>query len=140
MKRLGIDPGADTGLGVWDCAREKLLDIRTVAKAEAFDEALRLAREHAVDVILIEQNKDTVYNRPGQTPRAMLRIAKNVGENIAFASELARRFHAEGFEVELVSPKRDFTKWSQTTFEAAYPGVGKTSEHGRDAANLARFH
>lgn len=140
MKRLGIDPGADTGLGVWDCAREKLLDIRTVAKAKAFDIALRLAREHDVDVILIEQNKDTVYNRPGQSPRAMLRIAKNVGENIAFAGELARRFQAEGFKVELVPPKRDFTKWNQETFEAAFGRVGRVSEHARDASLLARYH
>lgn len=139
MKRLGIDPGSPTGLAVWDCDREKLLDVRTVAKAKAYDEALRLAHEHAVDIVLIEQNKDTVYNRSGQTSRAMLRIAKNVGQNIAFAEELARRFRAEGFEVELVPPKRDFTKWSRETFEAAYPGVGRTSEHGRDAANIARY-
>jgi len=140
MKRLGIDPGSRTGLAVWDCDREKLLDIRTVAKAEAFDEALRLAREHAVDVILIEQNKDTVYNRPGQNPRAMLRIAKNVGQNIAFAEDLARRLRADEFEVELVPPKRDFTKWSLATFEAAFGKMGRVSEHGRDAACLAAFH
>ncbi len=139
MKRLGIDPGASTGLGVWDCDREQLLDVCTVAKAKAFDEALRLARDHAVDVIFIEQNLDKVYDRPGQSPRAMLRIAKNVGQNIAFADDLARQLRAEGFTVELVPPKKDFTKWTREMFEAAYPGVGRTSEHGRDAANIARF-
>jgi len=140
VKRLGIDPGASTGLGVWDCAQKKLLDVRTVAKAKAFDKALRLARDHAVDIILIEQNKDKVYDRPGQSPRTMLRIAKNVGQNIAFASELARRLAAEGFEVELVPPKRDFTKWTREMFEAAFGNMGRVSEHGRDAACLAAFH
>jgi len=140
VRILGLDPGSRTGLAVWDRTDQKLLDIRTVAKAKAFDEALRLAREHAVDIILVEQNKDTVYNRPGQNPRAMLRIAKNVGQNIAFAEDLARRLRAEGFTVELVPPIRRGTKWSRETWEAHMGYSGRSSSHSRDASILARHH
>jgi hypothetical protein len=137
LRTLGIDPGARTGIAVWD-DRRGLIYIGTVAKDNAFTTILNVARRFEPERILIERNLDTVYQRPGATARGMAKIGKNVGMNIEFATQLCGRLMDEGFPAKCVAPMKSFTKWPREMWERHMGYVGTASEHARDAALLAR--
>ena len=95
--------------------------------------------------IIIEQPTGCVYPRPGQSARAMTRIAKNVGVNMARAEALINglRDRLKDTEIQVIAraPMNKLTKLSQKQIEVYFPEMkGKrTSSHARDALMISRF-
>ncbi len=115
-----------------------MLAVQTVPHSQAYTTAITLISIWRVDRISIEQPSGAIYPRQHQGRAQMLKIARNVGQNIARADELYRDLLAYGLcdNVRLVPPLRG-KKWDAATFRSATGWTKRTSSHSRDAGRLA---
>ena len=75
MITIGIDPGQRTGIAIYRVG--ELRELRTVAPSDIY----ALLVEHAPALVVFEDSRmqSPVFSR-GTNPRALLKIARNVGE------------------------------------------------------------
>jgi len=142
MTTLGIDPGARTGMAAYDRSDGPLRELRTVNANQAVLCALDMARIYQPELCIVEINRDTVYPRKGVSPRAMARIAKNVGLCIGRAEAIADALEAAGFRVLRRGPIKGGTNWDgarKALWEDMMDWHKASSTHARDAAVLAAF-
>lgn len=145
---LGIDPGNDTGFGIWDGTCELVIDLHTIHHDKASGYLMEVLKGYAPVVVGIEVPKSKrVWDRfPGETDekkkRKMLKIAQNVGDAyqkakmwVAFCKGLAIPM---GFDVVEIPPGK--TKLSREAFEqfTGFPASKQSSTHSRDAVMVAR--
>ena len=136
---MGIDPGADTGIAVWDTERKQLIALVTIKSCLAGEMAVTLAQIHRPGEILVEKPRGTIYPRRGQGTLQMLKIARNVGQCQALADEIQRVLEKEGFRARTVTPLEGGTKWNAAMFKREFSYTGKSSSHSRDAAVIAKY-
>jgi hypothetical protein len=130
MNTLGIDPGARTGLCLWN--GEKILALITVDHAKAFDEIKDWIGKFEIRRVGVELNESThIYIRPGTNYSQHLRIAQNVEKNRGMAREMIAYCKGLGLEVKVLKPAR--TKMPQGQFDALTGWEGHSSSHSRDA-------
>ena len=131
---LGIDPGARTGYCILQ--GQKILKITTTPKEKMLDVLSQIKEEGLVSVVGIEVSTSThIYNRGNVSPRAMLRIATNVGMNKAEALRLVGIAMGLGFQVVQLPPKN--TKMDPIIFSKITGYRKRTSSHARDAYQIA---
>lgn len=96
------------------------------------------AQKYGIDQVRIERpaNKH-VHERPGQSTRAMKKVAVNVGENRAKAEWIFWFCKGLGLNVVFVNPVRHGTKLNAKQIERLTGWTGRTNEHVRDAIVLA---
>ena len=129
---IGIDPGQRTGVAIYRDG--KLCELRTVAPAEI--EALIV--EHAPALVVFEDSRmqSPVFSR-GTSPRAMLKIARNVGE----IDQLCRQIEDICKRLVVprigVSPLRKGSKLTAERFAKVTGWQGRSNQHERDAAMCA---
>ena len=129
---IGIDPGKATGIAIYRDAA--LCELRTVAPAEI--EALIV--EHAPALVVFEDSRmqSPVFSR-GTSPRAMLKIARNVGE----IDQLCRQIEDICKRLVVprigVSPLRKGSKLTAARFAKVTGWQGRSNQHERDAAMCA---
>jgi len=139
MIRMGIDPGAGTGLAVWDEDRKQLLALVTIKSPLAAEMAVTMAGIHRPKEILIEKPQGAIYPRRGQDTLQMLKIARNVGQCQALADEICRALEKAGFNARTIPPAKGGTKWPAALFKRTFEYKGRSSSHSRDAAVIARY-
>lgn len=139
---IGIDPGSSTGIALMENGR--LVVCKTIQWEEDGSEvrtAIFVACMDRKDVlVVIERPGVGIYPRPGQSARAMMRIARSVGQLQERTSQLSAYCRALGCEVREVPPARGGTKraWTPDAWRAAFAWSGRLpSNHARDAALLA---
>jgi hypothetical protein len=139
---IGIDPGSRTGLAF---IRDGKLAKCYTASMDDLNLGLAIVALFGGPenvLVVIEEPPKGIFPRPGQNARAMMRIARNVGQCQARADEIARRAREIGCEVRMMPPIRGGTKRKVTpeAWRAMFPEwTGRTpSNHARDSAMLAR--
>jgi hypothetical protein len=137
---LGCDPGSNFGMAVVD--NRKLVAHKTV-KANQAEAAIRqfhadykfarAAVEMPQTGVLYSRHAAQVMSEAGR-----IKIAMNVGENVALAKRTIALLKSLGVEVVERSPRRALTKWSADYFCKIFQWAKRPpSEHARDAAVLA---
>ena len=144
MITIGVDPGKRVGVAVIETHGPVAHELWTVADRQAGPFVLGLALYYACPIVIEEPQAAHVYQRPGQSPAAMRKIARNVGEcrqrALALAEQLEKalmRWNIIGVPVKLRPPVRGGTKWTRERFEAVFGWTGPSSDHARDAAVIA---
>lgn len=135
---IGIDPGAHTGVGVWDRKAQRLIEVATLDFWRTID---HVCATYAPDVTLL-----AIEDPSGNAPvfaerlkdrtniRVALRKAQNVGANKENARLLIEGFERRGYRVESFTPKK--SKWTADYFARVTGWTGASSEHSRDAASF----
>lgn len=136
---IGIDPGNNTGICLYDMKSKTVMSTITVRPwdvLEAIDDELKLIGLGRSNVRIYME--DPRQNRPtferDSNLRGMRKIAQNVGSNKRDADWLEAILKRSGFEVQLVKPTT--TKWTPRDLKI-FTGLSiKTNEHVRDAIKL----
>lgn len=139
MLYIGIDPGVNTGLAVWDDSRQKFVRVETLGIVTAMVELIEFLRYHgAMDdcYIYIEDARQRTYlprERNLSEYRGKLMGAGSVKRDCAIWEEFADYY---GIPIQLVPPRKGATKWDADYFKKVTGWTGRTSNHARDAALL----
>lgn len=130
---LGIDPDKGWGLAKRGClfAAGTVKDITALKKIISdFSISFKNCK-----VLIEKPTNPKVFPRPGVPYFAMLKIARNVGQNFEKAEELGRFCQENKIEYQFVIPNR--RKINCTDFRKITDYLKRTSQHARDAALIA---
>ena len=140
---IGIDPGMETGLAIWNSTLQKFRSIQSVNFWQAiwileeWDTRLKV-EEIELTLVIEDPNLTThVWDRYGALGRSATKIAQNVGACKREASLILAWCEIKGIKTIAVNPsdRRD-TKMKAEAFRNLTKCNIQTNEHGRDAALL----
>ena len=133
---VGIDPGVNTGLAVWDTSARQFLDIKCFNIVGAMRYLGQLREEHNIGLIVFEDARKRKWipreKDLGEFKgRAM--GAGSVKRDCAIWEEWCR-----AYEIDFVAtpPRQGMTKWTDIAFRGVTGYDRRTNNHGRDAAML----
>lgn len=128
---IGIDPGRQTGIAVYHDG--ELVELLTVSP----DEIVAMSR-YAPETVVIEDSRlqSAVFPR-AVAPRAMLKIARNVGEIDQICRRIEALCETAGIELIRVSPLGKGAKLNAARFREITGWTGRSNQHERDAAMCA---
>lgn len=124
---IGIDPGTNTGMAVWDAQYKYFIAVRTVNIIEAMQH-IRGFSTGQIKLII----EDATQVRFGTDP-AKAQGAGSIKRDVSIWKEFCDYF---GITYQLVRPNKKFTKLSRDKFQVITGYTGSTSSHSRDAAML----
>lgn len=136
---IGIDPGVNTGLAVWDATQRKFERVETLGIVTAMAELVQFLRYRGAMTnceIYIEDARQRKYlprEKNISEYRGKLMGAGSVKRDCAIWEEFAIYY---GIPLNLVPPRKGLTKWDADTFKRITGWTGRTSNHARDAALL----
>lgn len=132
---IGIDPGVNTGIAVWDADEQKFIDVDTMSIVEAM-----YSIEHilpGIDVVLVAEDARQRTWIPRERDLSQFRGramgAGSVKRDSQIWEEFAK-YHV--LPLVLVPPKNNRTKMKADPFRRLTGWTGRTTEHSRDAAML----
>jgi predicted RNase H-like nuclease (RuvC/YqgF family) len=137
---IGIDPGQNTGLAVWDSHRKCIVDAKSLDFWRATDEILRIHTVHStmqrVKVVIENPNENRpVFAKKGADGvNQKLRVAQNVGMNKRDAQLIVE--FCQHNKIEYVTVKPTSSKWDAQTCKALTKWDKTTNQHVRDAIKL----
>ena len=143
MNVLGIDPGSSTGLAVVSLESGSVHYAKTVSAKNIDDVLNEITRlvEFWAEIVVLGVVVQTPIFQTGKTPRwnpSPVSLAKNAAtshEIIGFLKGLSLRYP---LDIQIRQPTRGSgMKMDAEMFAKVYGYTGRTSEHARDAANLA---
>lgn len=132
MRVIGLDPGAKTGVAVFDGGA--LVGMFTVAPKDVAG----LLDAQKPDFVAFEDSRmqGHTWSRP-TSPLAMRKIARNVGQIDAWCSLIAAACADRNIPFASVSPKSKGRKIGASAFAASMNWSARTNQHARDAAMVA---
>ena len=133
MLYIGIDPGVNTGLAVWDGHR--FTEVVTASIVGAMRIILQYAAEHPVTLVVEDARKRKYLPRERSNAeyRGRLMGAGSVKRDCAIWEEFAAYYD---ILIEMPAPRPGLTKWDAAYWEKVTGWKGRTSNHARDAAML----
>lgn len=136
MLAIGIDPGKNTGIAVWDTVTQTFLEIATVKIHAAL--LIVIAQTASVEKIKVyfEDARQRQYlprERNTSEYRGKLMGAGSVKRDSVIWQDALTDW---GIPFEMVPPRAGATKWDAETFARITGYKGRTSNHARDAALL----
>ncbi len=141
MYYIGIDPGVNTGVAVWDNKQHTFLQIKTVKIHEAMelvkDMKLIAATDQTKLIVRVEDARkrkwfEKKYSRKGEEEN-VLQGAGSIKRDSRIWEDFLTDYHVE---FQMVAPKGGMTKYTAERFQALTGWKGRTNEHNRDAAML----
>lgn len=140
MLYIGIDPGTNTGLAIWDSTRKQFERVHTFGIVTAMVEIVEYVRYHGLDredveIVFEDARKRKWIPREKNLSQFKGRAmgAGSVKRDCAIWEEFCEQY---GFRCTAVPPRKGATKWTPETFAAVTGWKGRTSNHARDAAVL----
>jgi hypothetical protein len=136
---VGIDPGVDTGVAIWDRVLKNFLLIRTTG---AYKAMLMLRTGELLGVPVHQvffRVEDARLRRwiPREATESAERGRREGAGSVKRDCSMWQEFLEEHqYPHEFVAPKNNKTKWKEAPFMAATGWTKRTSEHARDAAML----
>ena len=137
MYCIGLDPGKNTGIAVWDTEAQAFVLLDTVLIHEAlfvlwdrwehYDEDVRVYFEDA------RKRQYLPRERNASEYRGKLMGAGSVKRDSVIWQDALTDW---GIPFEMVPPRAGATKWDADTFRRLTGYNGRTSNHARDAALL----
>ncbi len=133
---VGIDPGMNTGLAVWDTSHRQFLDIRCSGIVDAMRYLLALQGENKIGLIVFEDARKRKWiprekNLSEFRGRAM--GAGSVKRDCSIWEEFCT---ALAIPFVCPPPRPGMTKWTDENFRRITGYDRRTNQHGRDAALL----
>lgn len=142
---VGIDPGAETGVAVWDSRAQALLHVGSGHFFDVLallDSRVPLGGEAAgsswaVGLVVVEDARRLpIYaRRDGLRGRRRDRVCRDVGRVDRDVELWEVWLLSRGLPVRLAEPLRG-GKWDAATLEDLSGWTARTNQHGRDAARL----
>lgn len=131
MIYIGIDPGVNTGLALWDSIKKELSNVITCnfIKAFYFIQELDCVHNTIKKTIILEDARFVKY----KTDPVKAQGAGSVKRDCSIWEEF---FIEENIPYRLVRPNKRTTKWNRDQFKKYTGYEGRTSQHARDAAML----
>lgn len=138
---IGIDPGANTGLGVWSPHAKKFLFLKKLPFWSAIDKVTDLNEEYVIDVVIEDptQNKPVFPNKLKDVDSVLqaMRMAQNIGSNKRDAQLWFDFFDYMKIPYRKRRPTRkSHTKLTAEAFNKITGWSGPSNEHSRDAGML----
>lgn len=135
MVYIGLDPGTNTGLAVWDKVGRRLEAVETMTITKAMERVMAhvdmcKAFGGYVVVFFEDARKRSWFGRAG---REKLQGAGSVKRDCAIWQTFCEEI---GVEYRMIAPKHNTTKLTAAQFRVLTGWQGRTSEHSRDAACL----
>ncbi|MEI6059403.1 MAG: hypothetical protein WCR72_01790 [Bacteroidota bacterium] len=130
---IGIDPGTNTGLAIWDSIEKKLLSVRSCKIHAAFDFICNMHN----DETLIRIEDARLRKWYGKNTKGKDQGAGGIKRDCSIWEDFLKD---NGFNFEMVDPKHQTTKLSSEQFKKMTGWEGTTNEHGRDAGMLVFNH
>ena len=132
MILLGIDPGQNTGLAIFDGGR--LAELRTIAPVE-IDRAITSIMPRRV---IFEDSRLQSHLWTTSTAKATLaKIARNVGEVDAWCKLIVAVCERLDITSHGISPLGKGHKMAADQFERITGWTGRSNQHERDGAMVA---
>jgi len=129
---IGIDPGVNTGIAIWDVADKSFLTIKTVMAVQAEILVLQMCVEGRKVLVRYEDARCRLWFGK-EKGTAQLQGAGSIKRDCSRWEEFLTH-HQIPFEE--VAPKNNRTKMSAEEFKRLTGWLSKTSNHARDAAAL----
>ena len=128
---VGVDPGANTGIAWYvDGTLQKI-------ESEASLQALFFHLHIGIGLVVFEDSRlQTTFLRQANA-RAMLKIARNVGEIDAYCKLIESECNRLSIKCIGISPKNKGAKLNSEDFMRLTGWTRKTNQHERDAAMVA---
>lgn len=138
MYYIGIDPGKETGLAVWDGTRKQFRTVQTCTIVHALEFCFKLwemERPGEIELYVEDARQRSWLPREKSISeyRGKLMGAGSVKRDCTIWQEFSEEY---GIPLHLVPPRPGMTKWSPEYFKTITGWTGRTSEHARDAALL----
>lgn len=127
---IGIDPGCQTGVAVWDRTKKELQQVVTLQHHKAVSIISAYVMKNKVLVRFEDARLRTWF---GDAGREKLQGAGSVKRDSMLWEEWCKMYSVD---FEPVAPKNNKTKMDSATFQKYTGWKGQTNEHGRDAAML----
>ena len=127
MIYIGIDPGVNTGVAIWDSNSKKFLSIETMPILEAISK-VNVYRDA---VVIIEDARQRKWF--GNSGKERLQGAGSIKRDCQIWQEFLESNEITHY---WVAPKNNKTKLDAMQFKQITGYVGRTNVHGRDAAML----
>lgn len=128
---IGIDPGVNTGIAVWDYNKKKLIEVATIPIHMAMELVIGYNTGNCTALVRFEDARQRKWF--GNAGREQLQGAGSIKRDCGIWEDFLKH-HKIPFEA--VAPKNNKTKLSQVVFKKMTGWETRTNEHGRDAAML----
>lgn len=133
MYCIGIDPGKDTGVAIWDTEKKNFYLIKTMQIHEALLNVW-VFRGRGAEVYFEDARQRKWFNTHSEEEdRARLQGTGSVKRDSTIWEDALNDW---GIPFHAVAPKHNTTKMTAEFFRALTGWKGRTSEHSRDAAML----
>ena len=137
---IGIDPGHDTGLAIYDPDEQKLISVETLRIHRALKEVADLYAMHrlpgrGIVVVFEDARKRNWLPRESSLSEWKGRAmgAGSVKRDATIWEDFLKDY---GIAFINQAPRKGLTKWTEDYFQRVTGYTGRTSNHGRDAAAL----
>jgi len=127
---IGIDPGKNTGIAVWNTEDKKFILIDTLSIHIAIDLVSKLNSEYKIFVRIEDARKRKWFGKSG---REQLQGAGSIKRDCVIWEDFLKD---KKIEHELLSPMQKGKKISKEYFNQLTKYNKNTSQHSRDAAML----
>lgn len=129
---IGIDPGTHTGVAVWNNATKELMSVETMKIHEAIEMLMVLRGKAQFDVVIEDPNTWVPF-KSNADARVKAQGAGSVKRDFAIWRDFCNDYQIPMRKVRLQGTLK---KMEAKYFHKLTGYVGKTSQHGRDAAML----
>lgn len=127
MIYIGIDPGVNTGIAVWHTGLKEFLLITSMPILGAMEKVTSYPKA----IVYIEDARQRKWF--GNSGKERLQGAGSIKRDCQIWEDFLK---ANEILHYWVAPKNNKTKMDATTFKNMTKYLGRTNEHGRDAATL----
>ena len=133
---VGIDPGQNTGLAVWDTVSRSFLDIRCSGIVDAMRYLNELQATRQIGLLVFEDARKRKWLPREKSLKEFKGRAMGAGSvrrDSAIWEEYCRTY---AVPFVMVAPRPGMTKLTDNYFQGITGYDRRTNEHGRDAAML----
>ena len=134
---IGIDPGRNTGVAIWDGPRQQFNKLTTLdfwGVIELIDRYKKVGTDYFKIVIENPGLNKPTFARKGESVKLAMNRSQKVGRNKEQAYLIIGYCKLHKIDFTEVRPTQ--TKWNADPFRRLTKYRGSTNEHNRDAARL----
>lgn len=127
---IGIDPGVNTGIAVWESTSKTFELLVTTSILDAMKTLEIYTVFHSCKFYIEDPNKRKWF---GESGRERLQGAGSIKRDFSIWMEWFKEMKVEPIKI---APKNNKTKLDSKQFEKLTNHKGRTNQHNRDAAML----
>ncbi|MCL2289128.1 MAG: hypothetical protein FWC34_00255 [Bacteroidetes bacterium] len=128
---IGVDPGINTGIAVWDCGKNKFVKIDSQTITYCFESLLFCISEGIKIAVIIEDARQRTWF--GNKGREALQGAGSIKRDCKIWEDFLTE---NNIPFKMEKPKKNMTKINAEAFKKLTGYAERTNQHGRDAAML----